>query len=138
MGGVTTLKSSMFSNLNPIIFRKKFSTSISLKADINKASPPFQSLEYSLARFPNLIKEFSSLNKEYHYIIHNNGGITIELLENSYKLGEVRSGLLSVRNKIRLELELANVLFENIKLTHPNFISNKLLEYNNFYISNKL
>jgi hypothetical protein len=91
----------------------------------------------SLDRLYDMIENFNSLIKEYNDIIASNGGITIELVESSYRFEDVRSELLRLINTIKIELIIANGLYDKIKLTYPNFESDRLLEYNNFYDSNK-
>jgi hypothetical protein len=91
----------------------------------------------SLDRLYDMIENFNSLIKEYNGIIASNGGITIELVESNYRFEDVRSELLRLINTIKIELVIANGLYDKIKLTYPNFESDRLLEYNNFYDSNK-
>lgn len=85
-----------------------------------------------------MIEKFNSLLKEYNDIISNSGRDTFDLRENHYRFSEVETGLSDESYTIKLDLEFANDLSDKIKLTHPNFKSDRLLEYNNFFISNKL
>ena len=124
----------MFSNLNTMVFHRKFSTSISLNANISKGSPPFESFEKSLAILAYKIdNKFDTIEAEYWDILDENGGI--ELSEDNPNFEYIKNEFFGLIDSIGLELELANSLFENIKLTHPYFISNKLLEYNKIYKS---
>ena len=85
-----------------------------------------------------MIENFKILLNEYDYILANSGRTKFYLRENDFDFDQLEIKLFRERGQIRFELESANDLSDKIKITHPNFNSDRLLEYNNFYISNKL
>lgn len=84
------------------------------------------------------IEKFNSLLKEYNDIVSNSGKDIVDLRENDYSFDILESDLFREGCNLRMHLNLANDLFDKIKLNNPNFKSDKLLEYNKFYVSNKL
>lgn len=102
-------------------------------AKIAKGNPPFLLFESNLTRLADMIKNFKSLLNEYNNISYN------DFIQNDYRYKQLATELSQERGTIGLELKYANDLSDNIKLTFPNFNSDRLLEYNKSYISiNKL
>lgn len=106
-------------------------------AKVDNRYVPFELFFSRLGILHNMIEKYKKLIKEYNDIIDSNGGMTIELHESISRFEDVRTELIGLRNTIKSELEIANGLYDKIKLTYPNFESDNLLEYNNFYTSNK-
>lgn len=129
------LKSKLL-KLNTTDFVRKFSTTSILRANISTGNTPFQLFEWNLNRIEAEIEKFNLLNKERKDIIAS--GMTIEIWDQNDRLHDINAELSITRNYIILELGIANKFYDQIKLTHPNFESDRLLEYNNFCVLNKL
>lgn len=102
-------------------------------AKIDKGNPPFLSFELNLTRLAHIIDNFNLLLNEYNNISWE------DFIKSADRYEQLAIELCQERDTIGLELKYANDLFDNIKLTYLNFNSERLSEYNKFYISiNKL
>jgi hypothetical protein len=89
-------------------------------------------LESSLARLADMIENLKISLEEFKDISY------LDFIKDESRFIDLKTELSRERDTIGLVLGSAKDLSDKIKLTHPSFKSDRLLEYNNFYISSKL
>lgn len=111
-----------------MIVTLKFSTSSRSMANIHEGNPPFLLFYLSLTRLANMIDKLKILLDEYSNISFE------DFMKSVDRHRELVTELTQERDNIGLELKYVNDLIDIIKLTHPNFDVERLLEYNKYYI----